>query len=182
MYNYNISNSYNKHFYYYVIISLMELIIWLHNIRSIHNVGSIMRTAEGFGVKKVIFSGYTPYPKVKNDKRLPHIIEKLELTLHKTALGAEKILEVEYFEDINKVFKSHPDFQLLALEQSKDSVNLKDYKLDKNSILLLGEEVNGITEELLKKADKTLEITMYGQKESFNVSVAAGICLYQLLG
>ncbi len=158
----------------------MEIIIWLHNIRSIHNVGSIMRTAEGFGVKKVIFSGYTPHPKVKNDKRLPHIITKIETNLHKTALGAEKILDSQYFERPEQVLEAFSDYQLLALEQSDNSQNLKDYKLDQKSILLLGEEVNGIAPELLKQANIVLEIPMHGQKESFNVSVAAGICLYQL--
>ncbi len=159
---------------------VMEIIIWLHNIRSIHNVGSIMRTAEGFGIKKIIFSGYTPHPRVKNDTRLPHIIERLEQTLHKTALGAEKMLDSQYFEDYEQVLDYFKGYQLLALEQSQDSINLRNYQLDKDSILLLGEEVNGIESELLKQADKTLEISMHGQKESFNVSVAAGICLYQL--
>ncbi len=158
----------------------MEIIIWLHNIRSIHNVGSIMRTAEGFGIKKVIFSGYTPRPQVENDSRLPHIIEKIEATLHKTALGAEKMLESQYFEDYKQVLDIFKDYQLLALEQSQDSLNLRDYHLDQNSILLLGEEVNGIESELLERADKILEIPMNGKKESFNVSVVAGICLYQL--
>ncbi len=160
----------------------MELIIWLHNIRSIHNVGSIMRSAEGFGVKKIIFSGYTPHPQVENDTRLPHIIEKIETTLHKTALDAEKILISKYYQTPEQVLAAYPNFKLLALEQSSNSINLKDAKLKQDSLLLLGEEVNGITPELLAKADQTLEITMYGQKESFNVSVAAGICLYQLLG
>lgn len=160
----------------------MEIILLLHNIRSIHNVGSIMRTAEGFGLKSVVFSGYTPHPRVDNDPRLPHIVEKIERELHKTALDAEKILQVSYYSDPLEVVAEfrQAGYQILALEQSVTSVNLRQFKLNQPSLLILGEEVHGVTPELLQTSDVTLEIPMSGQKESFNVSVATGICLYQL--
>lgn len=160
----------------------MEIVLLLHNIRSIHNVGSIMRTAEGFGLKSVVFSGYTPHPRVENDPRLPHIIEKIERELHKTALDAEKMLSVRYCDDPLAVVTEfrQAGYQILALEQSPSSVNLHDFKLHQPALVILGEEVQGIPPELLTTADVTLEIPMNGQKESFNVSVATGICLYQL--
>ena len=161
----------------------MEIVLLLHNIRSIHNVGSIMRTAEGFGLKSVVFSGYTPHPRVENDPRLPHIIEKIEKELHKTALDAEKLLSVRYCDDPLAVVAEfrQAGYQILALEQSPSSVNLRDFKLRQPALVILGEEVRGIPPELLATADTTLEIPMTGQKESFNVSVATGICLYQLV-
>lgn len=161
----------------------MEIVLLLHNIRSIHNVGSIMRTAEGFGLKTVVFSGYTPHPRVADDPRLPHIIEKIERELHKTALDAEKLLTVRYYDDPLTVVAEfrQAGYQILALEQSTSSVNLRDFNLTQPALLILGEEVHGIPSELLQTADTTLEIPMYGQKESFNVSVATGICLYQLI-
>lgn len=160
----------------------MEIVLLLHNIRSIHNVGSIMRTAEGFGLKSVVFSGYTPHPRVDNDSRLPHIIEKIERELHKTALNAEKLLQASYYSDPLAVVTEfrQAGYQILALEQNTKSVNLRDFTLKQPALLILGEEVHGVTPELLQTADVTLEIPMAGQKESFNVSVATGICLYQL--
>lgn len=160
----------------------MEIVLLLHNIRSIHNVGSIMRTAEGFGLKSVVFSGYTPHPQVDNDSRLPHIIEKIERELHKTALNAEKLLQASYYSDPLAVVTEfrQAGYQILALEQNTKSVNLRDFTLKQPALLILGEEVHGITPELLASVDTVLEITMNGQKESFNVSVATGIALYQL--
>ena len=69
-----------------------EIVVIAHNIRSTHNVGAIFRTSEGFGVSKIILSGYTPYPALANDPRLPHIARKLTSQIHKTALGAEEIV------------------------------------------------------------------------------------------
>lgn len=158
----------------------MEIILLLHNIRSIHNVGSILRTAEGFGAKKIFFSGYTPYPLLKNDTRLPHISHKIDKTIHKTALGAEKILDCYYSKEPKDIIAKFPNHLILALEQAPNSQNLYDFELKKSAILILGEEVNGIDSHLLSQADVILEIPMVGQKESFNVSVATGICLYQL--
>ena len=161
----------------------MEIVLLLHNIRSIHNVGSIMRTVEGFGLKRIVFSGYTPHPGVPNDDRLPHLIDKTKIELHKTALGAEKLLLSSYAVnplDVIKQFKQQ-DYQIIALEQSPQSVNLRNFELKRNALLIVGEEVHGIAKKLLDQADTILEIPMAGQKESFNVSVATGICLYQLV-
>lgn len=157
-----------------------EIIVIAHNIRSTHNVGSIFRTAEGFGVQKIILSGYTPYPKVKNDTRLPHITDKITSQIHKTALGAETLVPFEYHETLNLGTLDLAGYRIVALEQAPTSVPMREYHPPAKLALLLGEEVQGITAELLAQVDDIVEIPMHGQKESFNVSVAAGIALYAL--
>jgi len=158
-----------------------EIIVIAHNIRSTHNVGAIFRTAEGFGVKKIILSGYTPYPKTASDPRLPHIAEKLTAQIHKTALDAETMVPFEYQEipDISELRKK--GYHIVGLEQDTRSVPLPYYKPPQKIALLLGEEVEGITDEMRHLCDDLIEIPMQGHKESFNVSVAAGIALYSLV-
>ena len=166
----------------------MEMIVALHNIRSTYNVGAILRTAEGFGLKKAIMSGYTP--KVHDEKLLPHLREKLDHEIHKTALGAENILEIYSSDDIFSLLDNfrQEGWQIVGLENNINDVPL--YKLGskelKNAlsdkvILVLGEEVNGIDHSLYDIIDFFVEIPMKGQKESFNVSVAAGIAIYGIM-
>ncbi len=159
---------------------MTNIIILLHNIRSTHNVGSIFRTAEGFGVSKIILSGYTPYPAMANDPRLPHIRDKLTAQIRKTALGAEAMVPFEYQEQPNVAELQQAGYRIVALEQSATSVNLRSYVAPDKLLLVLGEEVHGIPPTLLAQCQDTLEIPMHGQKESFNVSVATGIALYEL--
>lgn len=155
-----------------------EITLLLHNIRSTYNVGSIFRSAEGFGVKKIILSGYTPYPTFPGDTRLPHIAGKITSQIHKTALDAETMVPFEYHEVLETWLDSNT-LPLIALEQAPNSIHLHDFTPPSRFVLLLGEEVHGITPEILDACDQILEIPMRGQKESFNVSVAAGIALYQ---
>lgn len=164
-----------------------EIIVIAHNIRSTHNVGAIFRTAEGFGVKKIILSGYTPYPKLgsganntQKETRLPHIAEKIHNQIHKTALDAEDLVSFEQHEQPDFDTLHHEGYRIVALEQAATSILLDKYKAPEKIALLLGEEVEGITPDLLKECDDIIEIPMHGQKESFNVSVAAGIALYHL--
>lgn len=161
----------------------MELVVIVHNIRSTHNVGAILRTCDGFGVGKVYFGGYSPYPTQAGDTRLPHIRQKLTEQIHKTALGAELSVPNTHYEDIAELIQQLKvdGFQVVALEQTKNSVNLPDFKPAPKLALLLGEEVEGVAQDLLKLCDAVVEIPMRGSKESFNVSVAAGIALYQLM-
>lgn len=159
-----------------------EITLILHNIRSTHNVGSIFRTAEGFGVKEIIISGYTPYPRMPNDARLPHIAEKLDAQIHKTALGAETMVPFCQFDELETWLDGEGQHtELVALEQSPTSTLLSDFTPPRSFALLLGEEVHGIPDTLLRRCAHTVEIPMRGQKESFNVSVATGIALYGLL-
>lgn len=157
-----------------------EIIVIAHNIRSTHNVGALFRTAEGFGVSKIYLTGYTPYPILKDDTRLPHIARKIHDQIHKTALGAETLVPFEYLEEPPFGYLKQAGFTLAALEQSASSIHLQNFDPPEKIVLLLGEEVAGVSQAHLEETDVILEIPMVGQKESFNVSVAAGIALYQL--
>ena len=165
----------------------METILSLHNIRSTYNVGAILRSAEGFGVARVILSGYTP--RVHASNLLPHLREKLDKEIHKTALGAENMLDIYSSDDILSELKSLKEqgYQIVGLEnniQDERLVTLGSQEqkalLKDKFVLILGEEVNGIENSLYDIIDLFVEIPMRGQKESFNVSVAAGIALYGL--
>lgn len=160
----------------------MPLIVIAHNIRSTHNIGAIFRTSEGFGVSKIYLTGYSPYPTVQNDSRLPHIRDKITNQIHKTALGAERMVPFSYQEDLCSTMQAlkQQGYTVVGLEQDKASVPLHTYQRDSNIALLLGEEVHGLTPELRAQCDVLLEIPMLGKKESFNVSVATGIALYSL--
>lgn len=157
-----------------------SITVILHNIRSTHNVGSIFRTAEGFGVEKIILSGYTPYPSFLGDTRLPHASEKLTRQIHKTALGAETMVPFEYQDYPQLDVLRAAGYRIVGLEQDERSTSLRDYRAPKKLVLLLGEEVHGTADDLLDQCDDIIEIPMKGTKESFNVSVAAGIALYTL--
>lgn len=150
-----------------------------HNIRSTHNVGALFRTAEGFGVCTIILSGYTPYPTFAGDNRLPHESEKITRQIHKTALGAEAMVPFEHVADIRSWLRTF-DSPIIALEQTPHAVQLPDFSPPPRFALLLGEEVHGIESDLLAYCSEAVEIPMSGTKESFNVSVAAGIALYAL--
>ena len=166
----------------------MKLMVALNNIRSCYNVGAILRTAEGFGIKDVILSGYTP--RVHDEKLLPHLREKLDREIHKTALGAEDMLGKYSSDDIISLLKNFREkgWQIVGLENNITNVPL--YKLgspelkqtlSSKVILVLGEEVKGIDHSLYDIIDLFIEIPMQGKKESFNVSVAAGIAMYGIM-
>lgn len=162
-----------------------EITLLVHNIRSTHNVGSIFRSAEGFGVTKIVLTGYTPYPQLPDDPRLPHIADKLTAQIHKTALGTETLVPFEQYDQLDTWLCGNEEGEklpVLALEQAPDSVNLRCYTPPQKFALLLGEEVHGIEAHYLSYCQDILEIPMHGQKESFNVSVATGIALYALTG
>lgn len=157
---------------------MKQLTVILYNIRSTYNVGAILRTCDCLGVEQVIFTGYTPFL----DKGLPHEQDKLRKQIHKTALGAEDILNWSRAE-IGAAIASCKEqgFCVVALEQGEKSLNLADSpELPEKVALILGEEVHGIPSDLLAQCDHLLEIPMLGQKESFNVSVATGIALWEL--
>lgn len=157
-----------------------DIIVILHNIRSTHNVGALFRTCEGLGINRLILSGYTPYPITPEDNRLPHIAAKLTSQIHKTALGAERLVPFEYQSSPRLHELKDKGYVIAGLEQDDHSVPLNTYVPPEKIALLLGEEVEGITDELLAACDVLLEIPMQGKKESFNVSVAAGMALYAL--
>lgn len=155
-----------------------SIIVIAHNIRSTHNVGSIFRTCEGFGINELILSGYTPYPATENDDRLPHLAQKITKQIHKTALGAETMVTFRFSPTPPLKELKEAGYTVVGLEQDKRSQLLQSYTPPEKIVLLLGEEVAGITHELRDECEVLLEIPMTGRKESFNVSVAAGIALY----
>jgi 23S rRNA (guanosine2251-2'-O)-methyltransferase len=157
----------------------MRISLIIHDIRSCHNVGSLLRTAEGLGVQHLYLTGYTPYPVTENDPRLPHIRQKITAQIHKTALGAEDTVAWSHYEDIHEVIRivRAQNYKVIALEDTH-SISLPEYKSDDNIALLLGREVEGIEPELLALCDATIEIPMFGSKESFNVVQAAAMALY----
>lgn len=161
---------------------MTEIVVLVHNIRSTFNVGSILRTSDGLGVDKVIFSGYTPYPEVDGDVRLPHERDKITAQIAKTALGAEKTVPFGVSDDVIATISDLKaiGYRIVALEQAKNSTKLADFQPIGKIALLLGEEVEGIDQDLLKLADKIVEIPMLGQKESLNVSVAYAMAIWEI--
>lgn len=151
-----------------------EMIIILHDIRSVYNVGAIFRTADAAGISKIYLTGLTPTPLDRFGRK------RKDLT--KTALGAEDSVLWQKKENIEILISDlkKEKFKIIAIEQAKNSVDYKKIKGQKLAIIM-GNEVDGIPEEILKKCDCVAEIPMNGQKESLNVSVATGIALFRIM-
>ena len=159
---------------------MKDLILIAHNLRSAHNVGSLLRTAEGLGAT-VIFTGYTPYPTLPTgDSRLPHQSAKLTKQISKTALGAETCALWRREADIASVIArlKREGYTVAALEQTPHSVRLPGYCPPDKLALILGREVEGVEAEIVKACDLALVIPMFGKKESFNVVQAAAMAMY----
>lgn len=158
-----------------------DIVLLVHDIRSCYNVGSLLRTSDCLGVNQVVFSGYTPYPlKNDTDDRLPHIRNKIAKDIHKTALGAEDYIDWSYSNSITSSIQKlrSSGYLIVALEQTSQSISLPSFIPAKKIAILIGREVEGIDEQLLKLCDISVEIPMYGKKESYNVVQAAAIALY----
>jgi tRNA G18 (ribose-2'-O)-methylase SpoU len=151
----------------------------LHNIRSAYNVGAIFRTADGAGVDHIYLTGYTPLP--PDGSQI--YTTKPERMIIKTALGAIDYVSWSGHKNIEDVVdKLHKNnTQIVALEQGKNSVDYKQFIADKSIALILGNEPVGIDEHTLELCDTIIDIPMRGQKNSLNVSVAAGIAMYELI-
>jgi tRNA G18 (ribose-2'-O)-methylase SpoU len=147
----------------------------LHNIRSNHNVGSIFRTADAVGVSKIYLDGYTPAPIDRFGREVGEI--------SKTALGAEKNIEWEKTDNIFDLIKKlkKEKFLIIGVEQSKKSVDYKKVEIKKKVAFIFGNEVDGLSNEILNECDIVAEIPMKGKKESLNVSVSAGVVLFRVL-
>jgi len=153
-------------------------VLVLDNIRSVLNVGSIFRTSDAIGVDKIYLCGYTPSPVDR--------FGRVRSDISKSALGAEKTVEWESFEDtisaVNKL--KEEGFIVCSLEQSENSVDYKKFSetdfANKNVAIVLGNETDGVDKNILEKSDHVMEIPMVGEKESLNVSVSAGVLLYRL--
>ena len=148
-------------------IPRLPISILVENIRSVHNVGSIFRSADGFGAEKIYLSGYTAHPPRED--------------LHKTALGAEDAVPWEYFEnplDAAAVIKKQ-GIPLILIEQTKQSKSMYEIDWEFPLCFIVGNEVSGVSEELSSMADIHAELPMRGIKQSLNVSVAMGVVGYE---
>lgn len=149
-----------------------KIFVICHNIRSRHNVGSIFRTTDGAGVSKIFLCGITPTP--------PHP------NIEKVSLGAEKFVAWEKRKETWRVIDElkREGFGIIALEQDKKAILLSQTdnrcRFAKKVALIVGNEVEGLPQSILKLADKIIYIPMLGKKESLNVSVAFGIAIYNL--
>lgn len=144
------------------------MIIIAHNLRSLHNVGSIFRSADVFAVEKIYLTGYTGAPPQKE--------------IAKTALGSEDRVAWEKVEDVfSLIEKLRSDgYRVVGLEIGEAARSLDSFSPDKSIALVLGNEVTGIEPEVREKLDGLAEIPMLGLKKSLNVSVAAGIAMFVL--
>jgi len=144
-----------------------HFILWLHDIRSLHNVGATFRSADAFGIKELWLSGFTPTP------------PRPEIT--KTAIGAEENVDWKQISTIPEAVQQLKSngYTLVGLEQTTTSELLHEYKLPSKKIcLVLGNEVTGIGEDMIPHLDASVEIPQFGMKHSLNVSVAGGVALY----
>lgn len=151
-----------------------DIRILIHNIRSAHNVGAMFRTADAAGVSHIILSGFTPCPLDRFKRPVKEIA--------KTALGAELTLPWEYFADPKEKISilKREGFTVVGIEQDSRAVDYKTYVPTEKILVLVGSEVDGLSEELREVCDVLIEIPMRGEKESLNVSVAFGIALFRL--
>ncbi len=150
------------------------------DVRSAHNIGAFFRTCDGFGAELFIV-GASPRPVYDDDNRLPHIAKKAQKEIAKTAIGAETSVLWRYadtlLECITQLQKEN--YYIAGIEQDAVSRSLMMLPKNKNIALVVGREVEGLSDVEKKLCDGIFEIPMYGEKESFNVSVAAGIALYE---
>lgn len=146
------------------------LIVVLDDVRSLHNIGSVFRTADAFRVESIYLCGITARP--------PHP------EMHKTALGAEFTVDWKYFEDTIEAVNSlkADGYMVYSVEQVEGSVMLNELSLDKTKkyAVILGNEVKGVKQEVVNQSDGCIEIPQYGTKHSLNVSVTAGIVIWDL--
>ena len=155
------------------------MVVILYNVRSLHNVGSIFRTADAAGVEKIYLCGITPGP--------VDVFGKPRQQLTKVSLAAEKYVKWEHYKSTSRLIdKLKKDgYKIFAIEQSKKSVPYykipKSYILYSKFCLVLGNEIKGLPASILKRADKILEIPMRGKKESLNVAVAFGIVAFHII-
>jgi 23S rRNA (guanosine2251-2'-O)-methyltransferase len=159
---------------------MSSIILIAHNLRSAHNIGSLLRTADGLGIDMVYLTGYTPYPHHTGDARLPHEAQKIDRQIAKTSLGAEQSQPWRHESDVVTVLTSlkNKDFTIAALEQTPNSLPLPNYRPPEKIAIIVGREVEGIEPEVLKLCNVALEIPMRGAKESFNVVQAAAMAAY----
>lgn len=146
----------------------LPVIVVLDNVRSMHNIGSIFRTSDGFAVEQVCLCGISAQP--------PH------REIEKTALGATQSIDWVYYADtVDAIKQLHNNgYHIIAIEQAENSTMLNEFipAADEKYALVFGNEVNGVSDEVMSLADNCIEIPQFGTKHSFNIVVSAGIVLW----
>ena len=147
----------------------MPVIVVLDNVRSLHNVGSVFRTSDAFLIEAIYLCGITATP--------PHT------EIHKTALGAENTVEWQYFENTLDAVRQlkQKNYRILAVEQAENSISIDKFRMENcRYAIILGNEVKGIDQAVMDYCDACIEIPQFGTKHSLNVSVAAGIVIWEI--
>jgi tRNA G18 (ribose-2'-O)-methylase SpoU len=146
------------------------ILLILDDIRSLHNIGSVFRTADAFLIEKIYLCGITATPPNKE--------------IHKTALGATETVNWEYHENILEVIETlkKENITTLAIEQVENAIFLQHFQIEKNKkyALVFGNEVFGVSQEAVAICDAVIEIPQLGTKHSLNISVSAGIVVWDL--
>jgi 23S rRNA (guanosine2251-2'-O)-methyltransferase len=145
------------------------LVIMLDNVRSALNVGSAFRTADAFAIKSIVLCGISAQP--------PH------REISKTALGAHQSVDWEYFEETTAAIEAYKKqgYKIYAIEQAFESTSLQDFQWPQGPIaIIMGNEVEGVSQKVMDLVDGCIEIPQYGTKHSFNISVSIGIVLWEL--
>ena len=146
------------------------IIIILDDIRSLHNIGSVFRTADAFLIEKIYLCGITAIPPNKE--------------IHKTALGATETVTWEYHKEVTEVIKNlkKDNFSIFAIEQVENAIFLQNFQVEKNKkyALVFGNEVYGVSQKAIELCDGSIEIPQLGTKHSLNISVSAGIVVWDL--
>jgi 23S rRNA (guanosine2251-2'-O)-methyltransferase len=152
------------------VLKKFPVAVVLDNVRSMHNIGSVFRTADGFAVEQLCLCGITAQP--------PH------REIEKTALGATQSINWTYHADVLQAIKRlrEDGYRIIAVEQAENSIMLNDFKpvAGEKYALIFGNEVNGVSDEAMKNIDACIEIPQFGTKHSFNIVVSAGIVLWDL--
>lgn len=154
----------------YAIQDKLKVVVVLDNIRSGLNTGSIFRTADGFGIERLILCGITPAP--------PH------KEIHKTAIGAHETVDWSYESNVNDAILSlkQQGYRIVGIEQTTESTRLKEFQFNSGHkwAIVMGNEVEGLSDEILDLLDASIEIEQYGTKHSLNVAVCTGIVLWKV--
>jgi len=150
-------------------VEKVPITIVLDNVRSLHNVGSVFRTADAYCFEQILLCGITAKPP--------------NTEIHKSALGAEFSMKWQHFNDTEQAILNlkNLNYKILSIEQAQGSIMLNDYKIAKNQkyALIFGNEVHGVQQKVIDLCDHCLEIPQFGTKHSLNVSVAAGIVIWE---
>ena len=152
---------------------MKDFVVICDSLRSLHNVGSVFRTADGVGISKVYLCGITGMPDT----------QKHERQISKVALGAQNYVKWEYVKQSWRIVEKlkKEGYQIVSLEQTPKSISYLKFKPKFPLALIVGNEGKGVKKSLLKRSDQIIDIPMRGKKESLNVSVAFGIAAYRIV-